>query len=182
MFCLFNCAFFWSVIVYYMRTLTLKSKPDHKYSKGFFGMSSSKTYQISIFFSLFTLVEIHKSHRLWGFFLWFWRYFAKTVAWAAAHKKQTFNWMKNYFVLKSFLLEVQCMLEVSIVTEADKANIQESVKEQQAFVKVSMKSCIICLGWKIAIKIMILSCSEKPITGSKLNNLHTQCCCFPLLS
>lgn len=87
--------------------------------------------------------------------------------------------MKNYFVLKSFLLEVQCMLEVSIVAKADKANIQESVKEQQAFVKVSMKSCIICLGWKIAIKIMILSCGEKPITGSKL--LNTQCCCFPLV-
>jgi len=38
------------------------------------------------------------------------------------------------------------MLEVSVVTKADNVNIQKSVKEQQAFINVSMKSCIIYLG------------------------------------
>lgn len=74
------------------------------------------------------------------------------------------------------------MLEVSVIHEADSLDIQEFIKEQQTFINVSMKSCIICHGRKLSIKIMILSCSEKPITGGKLlNHLKRQCCYFPLL-
>lgn len=75
------------------------------------------------------------------------------------------------------------MLELSVVTKVSSVNIQQSVKEQHAFIKVSMKSCIIRLVEKSQLKFMTPSCSEEPITGSRLlNSLNTQCCCFPLLS
>lgn len=74
------------------------------------------------------------------------------------------------------------MLKVSVICEADSLDIQEFIKDQQTFISVSMKSCIICYGWKLTIKIMILSFSEEPIIADKLlNRLKRQCCYFPLL-
>lgn len=41
---------------------------------------------------------------------------------------------------------VECMLKVSVICEADSLDIQEFIKDQQTFISVSMKSCIVCYG------------------------------------